>query len=298
MYSKIQLRNFEVGEFGNIGVRTLDETSQLIRDFPWDTERGLASVELHCPSVTLEHPSGSFLKIGPYFGGKFCFYHCSKGGKVTFIVIRDFTEMAPIVSDFFNGDGKVKGFKKYKYIIMPLQYFKTNPFEYKPGSKAIFNYLKWDFAMIIMLIFIVFTRFFTDWSLFYDLIKLGTILGFLLIFFGPSLYLLFDYQAYYKNQYLRISRGHQNFIFGDLNGRKEYNKADILEICRYYHHGSRNPWNGSQVYKLVFKDGYTLVFSSLLISQLAFAKKFPGIEIKSEHVFFPTMANVFSKQEQ
>ena len=293
--SKIQFKNFEVGEFGEIRNRTLDETLKLTYDFPWETERALASVKLHCPSVTIKHPSGSFLKIGPYFSGKFCVYHCGKRGEVTYLVLNELNEITSPVTDFFKGELNLSGFQKYKYVINPLQYFKTNPYEYKPGSKAIFNYLKLDLVTVVAPAFIIFTQFFTNWSMLANPYATCAILGFITLFCGPGMYLLFDYEPYYQHQYLKISRGHRYFIFGDVDGNKEYDKAEIFEICRYYNHRGRNPWSGSQVYKLVFKDGKILIFSSLLITEWAFVKKFPGAEIKSEHIFFPTMDNTLIK---
>lgn len=292
--SKIQLKNFEVGEFGEIANRTLDETLNLIFSFPWATERALASVELHCPSVTIESLSGSYLKVGPYFNGKFCIYHCSKSGKVTFQVLNELNEMIAIIAEFFNGKIKIAGFQNYKYVVNPRKYFKTNPYEYKPGAKAIFNYFKLDLLIIVAPLCILGTKFFTDWSVITNPLGLFAILIFLLFFCGPSLYLLLDYQPYTKNQFLKISRGHHHFIFGDIAGNKEYDKSDIVGICRYYNHGGRNPWSGSQVYRITFKNGEMLLFNSLLIDQWAFIKKFPGLEIKSKHVFFPTVNAVLS----
>lgn len=292
--SKIQLKNFEVGEFGEIKNRTLDETLKLIFQFPWEIERTLASVELHCPSVTIESPSGSFLKIGPYFSGKFCIYHCSKKGKVTFLILMELNEASAIITEFFNGEIKTPGFQNYKYVINPRQYFKTNPYEYKPGAKAFYNYFKLDLLTIVAPLFVLMTKFFTDWSIITNPLGLLAILIFLLVFCGPSLYLFLDYEPYAKNQFLKISRGHHHFIFGDIAGNKEYDKSDIVEIRRYYHQGGRNPWSGSQVYKITFQDGEKLMFTSLLIDQWAFMKKFPGLEIKSKHVFFPTVSAVLS----
>jgi hypothetical protein len=298
LLSKTQFKNFEVGEFGQIGQRTLDETLNLINEFPWNTERALASVELHCPSVTIEHPSGTFLKLGPYFGGKFCFYHCSKRGKVTFCIIDELDKVSATVAAFFDGNGNVAGFQLYKYVFNALGIFRTNTYEYKPGSKAAFNYLKLDLLIYVAPTLLMMSQFFTNWTIFLNPYACFTFFCLILLIMGPSFYLMFDYESYNQNLYLRISRGHRNFLFGGLNGICEYDKADISDICRYYNHGSRNPWQGSQVYKLVFKDGTTLIFSSLLITQWAFVKKFPDVTIRSEHIYFPTMAKVLSRLEQ
>jgi len=56
LISKLQYREYEKGEFDAIAARTLEEVISAVLSFPWDTERHLTSVELTCPSVTVEHP--------------------------------------------------------------------------------------------------------------------------------------------------------------------------------------------------------------------------------------------------
>jgi lipase chaperone LimK len=50
--SKVQHKTYEKGEFSDEKVRTLQETIELIKAFPYDDERALTSVELTGPSVT------------------------------------------------------------------------------------------------------------------------------------------------------------------------------------------------------------------------------------------------------
>jgi hypothetical protein len=71
LISKVQYKRSEKGEFHEIAKRDLNDTILLLENYPWDIERSLAPVELTCPSITLEHPIGTYLKIGPYFSGKF-----------------------------------------------------------------------------------------------------------------------------------------------------------------------------------------------------------------------------------
>lgn len=100
LISKLQYKNYERGEFSNSEMRTAEETIQLIKDYPWDEQRQLASVELTCPSVTIEHYTGKFLKIGPYFGGKFCLY-LSDGRKISEKIVQHLEDSFEIINDFY-----------------------------------------------------------------------------------------------------------------------------------------------------------------------------------------------------
>lgn len=81
LLSKAQYKRSEKGEFHHIAHRTVEETISLIRSYPWKTERSLASVELTCPSITIEHPIGTYLKIGPYFSDKYSLYYLTTNKK-------------------------------------------------------------------------------------------------------------------------------------------------------------------------------------------------------------------------
>jgi hypothetical protein len=293
--SKIQLKDFEVGEFSEISDRTLAETLALLFDFPWATERTLASVELNCPSVTLEHPSGSFLKIGPYFGGKFCLYYCSKNGKVRTKILEELVSATNYFTSFFKGNGVLEGFDSYQFVINPKRFFETSRFEYLPNSSAVLQYFKFDLIFFVIPVFLMMNQFFTNWSFFKNPYGVLGMIATVLLLMGPSIYLFFNYRSNWNNQYLRISRGHRYFLFGDANGTYEYDKNEIKEVCRYNNSRGRNPWSLSMVYTILFDDGKRILFSSLLIKDSAFSKKFPDVKIKSEHVFFPTISKVMSK---
>lgn len=144
LISKLQYKNYEKGEFNNIEMRTAEETIQLVKDYPWEEQRQLASVELTCPSVTIEHDSGRFLKLGPHFGGKFCFY-LSNGRKISEKIIQHLEDSFEIITDFYNNVDISKGFDRLFLVFWPKSHFVTASFQYtsSPGSigKLFFNFL-------------------------------------------------------------------------------------------------------------------------------------------------------------
>ncbi|QEC79944.1 hypothetical protein [Mucilaginibacter ginsenosidivorax] len=84
--SKLQRNTYEKGEFSDEQPRNLDETIQLIKDFPWDLERPLTDIQLTGPSVTIQDAELNYLKLGLYFGGKFCVYYLDKDNQIIYII--------------------------------------------------------------------------------------------------------------------------------------------------------------------------------------------------------------------
>ena len=64
--SKLQYKNYEKGEFSDEKVRGLDETIQLIKNFPWTKQRGV-DVQLTGPSVTIQNEYAEYLKTRASF---------------------------------------------------------------------------------------------------------------------------------------------------------------------------------------------------------------------------------------
>jgi hypothetical protein len=72
--SKIQYKTYEKGEFSDEKVRNVEETLSLIKEFPWNEQRGV-DVQPTGPSVTIQDEYVNYLKVGLYFNGKFCLYY-------------------------------------------------------------------------------------------------------------------------------------------------------------------------------------------------------------------------------
>lgn len=144
LISKLQYKNYEKGEFNNIEMRTVEETIQLIKDYPWEEQRQLASVELTCPSVTIEHDSGQFLKLGPHFGGKFCLY-LSNGRKISEKIIQHLEDSFEVITNFYNDKDISKGFDRLFLVFWPKSHFVTASFQYSCTPENIvesfFNFL-------------------------------------------------------------------------------------------------------------------------------------------------------------
>ena len=69
--SKIQYKNFEIGEFIEEKERTFEEIMELIERFPWELQREKIVIDLTNPSVTIQGKNNDYLKIALFYNGKF-----------------------------------------------------------------------------------------------------------------------------------------------------------------------------------------------------------------------------------
>ncbi|PRY51574.1 hypothetical protein B0I27_107162 [Arcticibacter pallidicorallinus] len=292
MISKAQYKRSEKGEFHHIAHRTVEETKSFISNFPWKTERSLASVELTCPSVTLEHPGGTYLKIGPYFGEKYSLYYLAPNKKVYFQNVDTMEEVSQWVKVYFENEGKLTGFKKYSFTLNPLSHFKTNRFEYLVNRKATMNFFRGTRNILLMALVLFWIRFIGNPNIPAILTVTTIVLSFFLIYSCPLIYFYFNYFSSDRNSYLQISKGHEEFIYGTRDNKKRYNKQDIASIDTYVTSAYRSPWRECELFIITFKDGERIRFTSLLISSSTFRKKFPNNPIKVNSKYFPTVESI------
>lgn len=105
LISKVQYKTCEKGEFHDVAPRSFEQTRAILFDFPWDDERHMTSVELTCPSISVEHPEGTYLKVGPYFSGKFVLYYLNPRKKVYFKAVNTLTRLQMPLNNFLSNTG-------------------------------------------------------------------------------------------------------------------------------------------------------------------------------------------------
>lgn len=267
--SKLQHKTYEKGEYSDEKVRNLEETLLLIKTFPWDGQRG-SDVQLTGPSVTIKDEYGNYLKIGLYFNDKFCLYYLDCDNHLFEYHAPDINDVLDIVTDFFNGQIALQKFEKHLFNIGNQAQFITNSFIYrvKPLRSLL---LSGFFIVLFLLFFIPAIVLMSEKAPFF---VFGIPFAFSLLFGGLLIYILKKYLAC-STQIMQVSRGNPVFSFGNDVDDSTYNKNDIKEIIRYNPSGGRNP-NMFVVFEIYFKDGSTIKFSNMLISDLIFNNKFPG----------------------
>lgn len=143
LLSKVQHKNFEIGEFNCQGQRTYDETIELIEKFPWEEERKNIAVSLTNPSITIEGKNEDFLKLALFYNGKFVL-HYFNADQVLFT--KSFTNIKDsysyIESFFEEKDFDVNEFKKENtWMQHNLQHFVTQDFHYTANKESIKKFL-------------------------------------------------------------------------------------------------------------------------------------------------------------
>jgi hypothetical protein len=288
LISKVQFKRSEKGEFHDIAWRSLVETISLILNYPWDTERSLASVELSCPSITIEHSAGTCLKIGPYFSGKFSLYYLDTGNSVYLKTVDTLEDAVVWVKAYFEQKGKLNWLEKYGFVFRSASHFLTNTFEYTVDRKAIFTFFKFPVFLSPFLVLICLLGY-LDRPDSFNVLTLVVLLFLLLLIASPLIYLFFNYLSVDKDCYFQISKGHDEFLYGTIDQKKSFNKLDIAEINAYGVRYSRSPWSECEVFLISFNNGGQIQLTSLLIDSETLRNKFPDHEIIDHRKFFPTV---------
>ena len=269
LISKVQHKTYEKGEFSDEKPRNLDETLTLIKDFPWDVERTLTDVQLTGPSVTIHDENLNYLKIGLYFGGKFCLYYLDNENHLYEYHANNIEDACSIVTNFFNGSLDLQLFEKHFFNIGNTAHFITNYFEYREKPWRIL--MLTAFLLLYGVLFAI-----ADAAI--SRLKENYLIVIIVLFSALFYYILIKiYFVTFMNRknYLQLSKGNEVFSFGfNEDTIRTYNKKDIDKIIIYQSGGSRNP-NLICVYEIYFKDGRMIKFSNMLISDLVFAGKFP-----------------------
>jgi hypothetical protein len=265
LISKLQYKNYEKGEFTSEEARSLEDTIKLITDFPWAAERHITAVELTGGSVTIQDVDSNYLKVSYERLDKFRLYVYMAKAKSFQYKMLEMADVQKIVKAFFEGQYVVDGYTP-DYRHLPKAHFITNDFICEVTPKRIF----WFMLMPIITTIVFSTLFLWGTVSKPTPISLGLFFAAIWMFLcGLSWILFANYYYYSKNLFLRISQGHETFLYGTKNNYMKYNKSDIDCIIRYrsdYYRGeqSRSIWMNFQIYVVKFKNGEQIVINSLL----------------------------------
>jgi len=266
--SKLQYKTYEKGEYSDEKSRNLAETIELINNFPWVTEQ-YADIELTGPSITIQDGDNNFLKVGIYYGGKFSLYYLDAKYNYYRKLNVNMDIVDTKINEFFKGQIDLQILEKHKLAFGIKDYFITDQFEYN---------LKFRKVLLLSVFWIIYFFMCLGLTIVLDVLKPFKPPGifpviFLLLFSWP-LALIFNFYRQKRNQYLRISRGNDIFLFGDNQDEiKTCNKNDIIKINHYVDKGTRSP-NMFEIIEIVFKDNTSIEFSNGLISFYELSAKF------------------------
>ncbi len=265
--SKLQYKTCEKGEYFDEKARNQNQTIELINNFPWQREQ-YADLGPTGPSITILDEKGNYLKLSIYYGGKFTLYYLDRDNNYYKLGNINMEKSLGFVRGFFSGSLPLADFEKQAWNWNVRRHFTTNLFEYTVTF--------WGFLALMTFWILYFI-------LFFPILVLGVIKGAwnpLLLFSliislalgWPIVYASWIYRRK-KNQQLIISRGRDEFWFGERGNLKKYDKNEIAEIKNFVDKSSRSP-NQFEIIEVIFKNGDSINFSNMLIGYSDLLSKF------------------------
>lgn len=279
--SKLQYKTYEKGEFSDEQPRDLSDTLTLIKNFPWEAQRG-ADIQLSGPGVLIEGPNGDYLKVALYFNGKFSAYYLDAENHLYEYHTDDLNNEMQKVKDFFAGTLTLGDFEKHFFNIGNKAHVVTKTFEYKVTASS--AYLRISFLILASLVYIIIASvFFINGIHFF----VGCFFLVFSLLFGFMDYVFIKMYLRSENLTLHISKGKDSFDFFDGQASATYLKSHITEVTFY----GRSSGKGKQILTIMqfdFKNGHSIKFPGMLIDPIDLLQKLPdGIKINYLEQFSP-----------
>jgi hypothetical protein len=270
---KLQYKDYEEGEYISVMPRTAEATVQLINSYPWDEQRDHLAIGLTNPSVTIEGIDNDYLKLSPWYNGKFVLHYFDRERH---LYTRSFDHLSgalPIISAYFGNEAPdLSTFKKeITWLQNNTAHFRTVEFIYSMKITKFF----WLIALCLYLLAIC-AMCTVPVMLNHALILLLLIPLALLILLGWIIALAVNHYRSASGKLLILSRGKQEFSYGSYDLPMVFNKKDIREIITYGRTQKGGYPNLTRV-EICFVDGRSIDISCLLIPQPALVGKFPHI---------------------
>ena len=291
--SKIQYKNFEMGEFVEETPRSYESLIKIIEEFPWEKQREKIQISLTNPSITIENDNQQFLKLALFYNGKFVLHYCDKSNKLfskSFASIRD---SYPYLKKFYEQESfDLSDFKHDSTILQNnFVHFVSQDFQYTVSDEVAFKYLfKTSWISLAVGLFLIGMMLFSC----PERNSLGIYLFFISIIFllggGVNLILFFKYYLFSKNKILILSKGNDTFYFGDIFNPFQYSKSNIEQVILFQNDGSSrgaSPFRGFVILRVIFKDGNGFTIPNIFVNSDALKNKFAGFTLveKNTSVF-------------
>jgi hypothetical protein len=295
LITKIQYKNFEPGEFTDERQLGYQDTVRIIENFPWDQQRDHLVVGPTCPSVTIEGHDDDFLKLGPYYEGKFVLYYLTKTGKLYSRSLLHFHDAYPFIEQFFDPASFDHSQFRQEHVWLQGKkiHFTTNDFHYtlRTTRTALAAILVGGFCLIY---FILFTRLLLSNvhpRLNVNVKLLVTILpATFLILAGLFVSIFINTWLATRNKVMIISRGNPIFYFGDKDSPERFDKKDITSLTSCGPGRSRsNHRHGAIGFVRIDLNTplpRSLYIPELMVGETDLLSKFSGIPVKQKGTWF------------
>jgi hypothetical protein len=209
-------------------------------------------------------------------------------------VVNDLDDAATAAIDFCNGTLSEDGFTS-DITFQARKYFITKDFVHHVTKGAMFPIIIYTLVPTAIVTALAVLMLLLQKSLEpQSLLSIALIVVFCLLslLFGyitiTAWRLYFNHYNYSRDQFLEISAGRNEFMFGTDDNYKIYKKDEITHITVYRNTQSRNPSSHIELFELTFNDNTQVKISSLLLKHAY--TKFPGIKMDWQSKFFPSIS--------
>lgn len=274
--SKLQYKEFETGEFIDEKARSFGECKKNIEEFPWDNERENLKVGLTNPSITFEKQKNNFLKLSTSYNQKFVLNYFNESQELYSKTYKAYFDTLPVIERYFNEStfDTTELRKENTWLKNIRQHFETQNFTFEVTFTSARKYLiktsLINFCLTIGLMII--PIFIKNRQLEnYDYVVFGLIS--FLIGGGLNIILFLNHYLFAKDKLLILSRGNNNFYFGESKNLTHYNKNEILNYTTIRHHSNRSPINEFAVLKIEMKNGAVIKIPSIFLDYYSWERK-------------------------
>lgn len=286
--TKIQLNDYEPGEFSELKQRSWPETLDLIEHFPWTQQRDHIAISPTNPSVTIEGPSDNYLKLATYYHDKFILYYLDEKNHLYTRSTVTIAEAYPFLQSFFDNNLDLSTFKLQPTPFVNNKiHFETKDFNYTmrpaPTLLGISFSAIFFLAPLIMLSLAAIIHPVSRPTT----AKVIIIVAVSLLLAIPAILLIASFINHYRasnGRVLTISRGNPLFRFGPVNAPVTYDKKDIREVVLY---GGSKGLEGLKRTEIIFNDGSAIDISGLLLPPDRMALKLPQQNIRRDTMSLP-----------
>jgi hypothetical protein len=268
LISKLQQRNFGPGEFADEKPRTLEEVIGLIKNFP---DEKVAVEDPDDPAVVIADNNGNYLRLDIRSKDMLDLRYFGAGNKYYIYSSVSFETAVEKVKQFFSGEVDLNDFFKESFDFEVKKHFVTQPDEYRLEFKDVvlgsFGWLVYFLGFAGLTVYLAFMPPST--------VVICFIFFSLLLTSLPGWVLLHIYSNYSKkkNQYLKISKSSDVFLFGGGAGQiNTYRKSDVAAVNFYVDLNRAHSPNKFALYEVLFKNNTSITFTNALISPIDFEK--------------------------
>ena len=282
MHTKIQFKDFEPGEFTSEKDRTVEETIDLITSFPWQDQRDHLVVSLTNPGITIEGSNNDFLKLTPYYYGKYVLHYLDPQHHLYTRSLDKLEVSIPIISAFFETQPfDPAGFRKEP---TPLQnnavHFVTNDFRYAGVNPAqVTNLTLTSLGFLAFIVIMVLVSLKQPFAWLASLPFIALLACWLTVFIN-------HYKAI-RGNVLILSKGLDAFSYGPADNPRTFYKHDIANIATYGQQQKGGGFGAFTYVEIGFVNGAWLQISCLMLNWHDLLAKFPPCPKTAEQRWFP-----------